>query len=175
MAIDYRDKWELNIQHSLHAYLAELLATDWGGEVATPAEWPEDEKILMPGEYAARGNPAGCVRLPAISIAVRNSRPGRMIGLGDRAQENTALVQIMVQAVNQAQRQVLTRYVANRLRMKSLPVYDYEKYPDPGAAEVGRIEIYGDPATAENNSLGVGNPALRYGGVVTCGAVFVNL
>jgi len=174
MSVTYKDKWELNIQHSLHAYLSPLLSADFNNTVTIVAEWPEDKKILMPDEYAAMNDATNYTRLPAISIQVRNTRPGRMVELGGSGQENNCLIQVSIQAINQAQRQVLSRYIANRLRLKSLPIYNYEKYPDANAASVGNLEIHSDPSVAENNSLSNENPALRYGGVVTTIGTFIN-
>lgn len=175
MAITYQDKWDLLIQHSIYDYLKTLLDADWNGQITIIDEWPEDKYIKMPKEYDAlsTSEKRKYIRVPAISITLRNRVSDRFVGLGDTGQWNRIPIQIYIQAVSKAQFQVLSGYIANRFKEKSISIKNYNKYPDSTAAEIGRLETR-NPQIRPNFSLVNVNSALKYGGVVMFMGEFIN-
>ena len=169
MAITYRDKWELNIQHSIYDILKTDLDTDFNNRVTFVIEWPEeDDKLKMPADYNAlpEEDKSRYIKLPAVAIELRNPEGFANVEMGNRTEWTRVTIQIYVQATNKAEYQILTRYIANKFKNYRMNIKDYSAgYPNESATTVGYLDtdrpgIYSNPALGEINS------SLRYGGVV---------
>jgi hypothetical protein len=176
MAVDHKDRWLVNVQHSLYTYLNARLSEVWPEGVIVP-EWPEeDRKLMLPQAYdeLPSDQQQNYIRLPAMSITLRAPFGARSVELGSRDEWEFTMVQIFLQEVDRARFQIISQYIANQFKNKRVSIYDYElQYPNPLASVVGYLETE-KPSIMENNSLGIINSALKWGGLITANAQWRN-
>jgi hypothetical protein len=176
MAVDYKDRWLVNIQHSLYEYLTERLTEVWPeGQVIS--EWPEEDRILKtPEQYDAlsANEQANYIRLPALSFSLRSPFGVGSVELGSRDEWEFSILQMFLQEVDRARFQVISQYVANQFKNKRISIYDYgTQYPNDSASVIGYLDAE-KPTIMENNSLGIVNSALKWGGLITANAQWRN-